>query len=276
MKVKSNGTTFGMHDRLYKQLLKFTTEQMKKKDNNKIFLVCGDTGVGKSAFAFQCCAVIDKAFGLNSIKYTNSEMQNGLRNMQNRAIVFDEAFRGMSGRNVMQKQQKKILEMLYEIRQLNQVVFLLAPSFFRLDEAISYELADALFLIKKMKSGKRMFKIFNKKKKNQLFDLSKKLRKKSYNLVPSYFKGYFPKTYVVDEEVYRKNKFDSLHGDKEDTKGRDNDQREARLLRALHDLLGSYGKVSKHIRKHGIILVPGSIFNKMQALPDDVVKSTTK
>ncbi len=203
------GQKFFVQDRLYTELQKFTTKAMKRKDNNKIFLVCGDTGVGKSAFAFQCASVIDPKFDLKNITFTPDEMKEALRTLHNQVIIFDEAFRGASGRNTLSKAQKELLEMLYEIRQLNQVVFLVAPSFFRLDEAIAVELADALFYVHKTKKGRRGWRLFNKKKMVDLYYKAKKVRK-SYAIIPTMVNGTFPKSYVVNEEEYRTKKFESL------------------------------------------------------------------
>lgn len=225
MIIESNGSRFWMDKKLHAQLQKITTKAMKKKDNNKIILVTGDTGVGKSSFAFQCGAVIDPKFSMKSIKFTTDEMKQALKTMHNRFIAFDEAFRGTSGRNVMTKTQKELLQMLYEIRQLNQIVFMITPSLFRLDEAIAVELSDALFYVHKTKGGRRGFRMFNRKKKDMLYYLGKK-GKKNYRQVLSLFNGGFANSYVVDEKEYRKQKFESLfmtpeikpHGNKTDDK----------------------------------------------------------
>lgn len=201
---------FFMEDKLRKQMQSISVEELKRKDNNKIIIVVGDTGIGKSAFTNQLAAVADPNFSLENIQFTTEEMKNALKTMRNRVIIFDEAFRGASGRSVMGKQQKELLQMLYEIRQLNQLVFLVAPSFFRLDEAIAVELSDALFHISKTGKGRRAFRMFNRKKKDKLYYAGKR-GKKSYTLVPSMFNGVFPDTYVVDTDDYRKKKFDSLY-----------------------------------------------------------------
>lgn len=214
---KFNGQEFFVDNRIYGELQKFTTKAMKKKDNNKIILVCGDTGVGKSAFTFQMSSVLDPNFSLKNIQFTTDEMKEGLKNLHNQVVIFDEAFRGASGRNTLSKPQKELLEMLYEIRQLNQIVFLVAPSFFRLDEAIAVELADALFYVHKTGNGRRAFRMFNKKKMVDLYYKAKKIRK-SYALIPTMVNGRFPDTYVVDEKQYRAKKFDSLFRKKDEKK----------------------------------------------------------
>ncbi len=210
MIVESNGIKFGMDNRLYNQLQSFTIKALKKKDNNKIFLVCGDTGIGKSAFTNQMGAVCDPKFSLKNIQFTIEEMKDGLRSLINQSVIFDEAFRGASGRSTMSKGQKELLQMLYEIRQLNQIIFLVAPSFFRLDEAIAVELADGMFYVYKTRDNRRAFRMFNKKKMVDLYYKAKKVRK-SYALIPTMVNGRFPDTYVVNEQQYRRKKFKSLH-----------------------------------------------------------------
>ncbi len=272
----SNGQKFYVNDKLNAQLQKFTVDQLKKKDNNKLFLVCGDTGIGKSAFTFQMSSVIDPDFGLKNIQFTTAQMQEGLKTLPNQAVVFDEAFRGASGRNTMNKTQKQLLQMLYEIRQLNQCVFLVSPSFFRLDEAIAVELADAMFYIYKIRNSKRRaFRVFNNKKKNMLYYRAKKY-KKSYALVKSLFNGTFPKTYVVDDMEYRKRKFESLVAmenplsEHKQKVVRELKEREAKLWTYVVKTAGSYGKAAKAIKAHGIDLTKARIHDKIREHPPNL------
>lgn len=235
---------------------------MKKKDNNKIFIVCGDTGVGKSALTFQLAKVVDPDFGLKNIQFTTIEAANALKTLKNQAIIFDEAFRGMSGRNVMGKAQKELLGMLYEVRQLNQIIFLVAPSFFRLDEAIAVELSDALIHVHKTGSGRRGFRIFNRKKKDNLYYYGKKGRK-SYNLVPSMFNGTFPDDYVVNGQDYRKKKFNSLHATVDvtsmsKTEAKLKDQRN-KLVVFVYSQEKTYGKTEARLKEMGVPLVKSRI-----------------
>lgn len=244
---------FYVANNLYKQMIKFHVKRLKKKDNNRLFLVVGDTGIGKSAFANQMASIVDPDFTEKNIQFTNAQMIEGLRTLHNKSVIFDEAFRGASGRNVMSKDQKKILEMFYEIRQLNQCVFLCAPSFFRLDEAIAVELSDAMFHIYKSKNGRRGFRMFNKKKKYHLYYKGKRMGK-SYTLVPSMFNGNFPNTYVVDEKIYRKRKFDSLYGEEAIPESKiDTQMRKERdvAVQSLRDVTGSIRNAVKAMDEHG-------------------------
>ena len=271
----SNGHDFFVNDKLFEAMQKFTTKRMKKKDNNKIFLFCGDTGVGKSSFAFQLASVLDPKFSIDNIHFTVDEMKEALKTRVNRVVIFDEAFRGASGRNVMGKDQKELLQMFYEIRQLNQIVFLISPSFFRLDEAIAVELSDIMFYVHKSKSGRRSFRVFNNKKKNKLYYRAKK-GQKSYRLVPTMFNGNFPNTYVVAEDEYRQKKLDSLFKKKASTLGspkKDNyherlKDREPRLWATLVKHAGSYGEAVRLAKEAGIVITRSTIHEKIAEKPE--------
>ncbi len=212
--VSRLGVKYSVDNNLYREIMKFNADKMKETDSYRIFLVCGLGGSGKSAFANQMCALLDRKFNIGSIGFTTNQFKGVLLSKINHAVSFDEAYRGISGRNSLGRDQKQLLRMFYEIRQFNQVIFLCTNSFFRLDEAYAVEISDGMFLIykNKRKGGRieRCFKYFNRKKKAKLFYLSKKVGK-NYNLVKTNFKGKVTtNTYVVSDEIYRKKKLDSI------------------------------------------------------------------
>lgn len=278
------GVTYSVDRRLYNAIKEFNVENLKKTDEFKIFLVCGAGGSGKSAFANQMCALLDKQFGLKNLGFTTSQFKKILMDIPHGAVSFDEAYRGVSRRNTLGKKQKELLQMFYEVRQLNQVIFLCTPSFFSLDEAIATELSHGMFYIYKRKvkgkkNGKKkrvFYKFFNRKKKEKLFQLSKKYGRK-YNLVHTNFKGPVPtNTYVVPEAEYRKYKFESLYaaeneGDTAVKGGQtryDSNDREARLWAALVKLSGSYVNAQKAAKIVGLDLNRGTIYDKVAQKPE--------
>lgn len=219
--VQRGDVKFSVDKRLYASIIKYNIENLKKEDSFKIFLVCGLGGSGKSAFANQMCALLDPKFNIDHVGFTTPQFRGILMKKLNSAVTFDEAYRGISGRNTLGKEQKKLLRMFYEIRQFNQCIFLCTGSFFRLDEAYAVELSDGMFLIykRKRKDGRieRCYKFFNRKKKSKLYYLAKKLGK-NYNLVQSTFKGKVTtNTYIIPDAIYRKKKLDSItESDEED------------------------------------------------------------
>ncbi len=264
------GIEFHVDNGLYRQLEKVKVKNLKKKDNHKLILVCGHPGVGKSVLTMQMAAVADDKFSVENMAFTKNQMTQKLKTKPGSALIFDEAFRGISSRNTMDKEQKALLQMLYEIRQLNQCIFFATPSFFRLDEAVAVELADALVYV--YKSGKsRRFKFFNKRKKDQLYYKAKKF--KSYGLVGTGLRGKFYNHYVIPEDLYRRQKFESLFGklddsDKGDPRVEKARYREAQLFAALVKVGGSYGKAIKLAKLANLTLDKSTIHGKIARYPD--------
>ena len=89
-----------------------------------------------------------------------------------KVINFDEAFRGMSSKGVLSKENKRLVQALMEMGQSNLVVFIVSPSFFLLEFYPAVLRSNALFHIKKdKKSNKRVVRIFNYKKKASLYQI---------------------------------------------------------------------------------------------------------
>lgn len=287
VKVTRSGITYSVDRKLYNQIIKFNVKELKRTDEYKIFLVCGSGGSGKSAFANQMAALLDENFSSENLGFTTAQFKSIILSKPNSALSFDEAYRGISGRNTLGKEQKELLQKFYEIRQLNQVIFLCTPSFFRLDEAIGVEISDGLFYIYKRKTKgskkgakKRVFyKYFNKKKKERLYYAAKK-GKKNYGLVHTNFRGVVSTdTYVMPEQEYRKKKIESLYNVEiiGDSKGKDKKvtdfykDREARLWGLVVNLSGSYSKASAQSKTVGIDVTKGTIQSKI-AQNDEVFK----
>ena len=95
---------------------------------------------------------------LHAIQKTNSDDKH------TKGVLFDEAFRGMSSKGVLSKENKKLVQALMEMGQSNLVLWIVAPSFFLLELYPAILRTNALFHVKKdKKSGKRIVRIFNYK-----------------------------------------------------------------------------------------------------------------
>lgn len=87
-------------------------------------------------------------------------------------VLFDEAFRGMSSKGVLSKENRRLVQALMEMGQNNIVMFIVSPSFFLLELYPAILRTNALFHIKKdKKSGKRLVRIFNYQKKAKLYQI---------------------------------------------------------------------------------------------------------
>ena len=114
---------------------------------------------------------------LPRITFNSKETLRAIRNnssndKKTKAIMFDEAFRGMSSKGVLSKENKTLVQVLMEMGQSNLVLWIVSPSFFLLELYPAMLRSNALFHVKKDKrSGKRMVRIFNFRKKAQLYQI---------------------------------------------------------------------------------------------------------
>jgi len=110
------------------------------------------------------------AFGakeiLGAIRFYKSEEG------KTKCIDFDEAFRGMSGKGALSKENKKLTQALMEMGQSNLVLWIVSPSFFLLELYPAMIRSNALFHVQKdKKSKKRVVRIFNYNKKAKLYQI---------------------------------------------------------------------------------------------------------
>lgn len=183
---------------------------LKKKDEDRVYIVDGRERTGKSVFTFQQAKYLDPSFSIERICFTPDEFLKQIRNSpQGSVIVFDEAFRGLSSKSTQSKVNKAIVQAMMEIGQRNLVIFIVLPTFFLLELYAAVLRSNALFHIYKDKRGMRAFKIYNYHKKIQLYQVG---RKKGYSYAFPRVRaiGRFYGKYAINEESYRKKKADSL------------------------------------------------------------------
>lgn len=114
---------------------------------------------------------------LPQIVFDSKSFLNAVRTLKSsekktKVLDFDEAFRGMSSKGSLSKENRKLVQALMEMGQNNLVVFIVSPSFFLLELYSSVLRSNALFHVKKdKKTGKRMVRIFNYRKKAILYQM---------------------------------------------------------------------------------------------------------
>lgn len=190
--------------------LEFAKKKVKK-DFDMIFLVDGEEGAGKSVFAQQCAGYVDPSFNIDRICFTPEQFLDVVSHCDKyQAVVYDEAITGLFSRETMTELNRSIVKVLATIRQKNLFVFIVLPCFFDLDKNIAIWRSKALFHVylgkDKMQRGR--FACFNDIKKKDLYVLGKKMycyAKPSANYIAN-----FSSAYVVDEEEYRKRKYDAF------------------------------------------------------------------
>lgn len=181
-----------------------------KKDFDMIFCIDGTEGGGKSVLAQQLAKYCDNSFCIDRICMTPEEFTKQIINAQKyQAVVYDEAYTGLSSKDTMGSVNKALCTMLAEIRQKNLFVFVVMPTFFDLTKYVALWRSRALIHIYLHDGFERgFFTFFNTEKKKDLYVYGKKTY--NYNCVKSNFHGRFPNFYTVDEQAYRDKKWKAL------------------------------------------------------------------
>ena len=189
----------------YKQIKK-GRDDVLKSDLDRVFVVDGREGfAGKSTFAFQAAYAFDPSFCLDRIVFSSKDFENCLRTAnKGQAIVFDEAFRGLSSKGSVSKENKKLVQLLMEVRQQNLFIFIVLPSFFMLEKYVGIFRSHCLFhcYSSKKTSKRRYYKVYNYQNKKLLYIFGKQLMNYVRPKISKAYRFYakFPPT--IDRQAY--------------------------------------------------------------------------
>lgn len=181
-----------------------------KDDWDMVFAVDGYEGTGKSVLAQQCAKFVDESFNIDRICFTPKHFVEAINKSEKyQAIVYDEAYGGMSSRAAMSEVNRSLMSVLAEIRQKNLFVFIVLPCFFELDKYAAVWRSRALIHVYTAEGFQRgRFSFYNQDRKKNLYVLGKKFFS-YYKPSPNFF-GRFTAGYTVPEEEYRKKKLEAL------------------------------------------------------------------
>jgi len=181
-----------------------------KKDWDMLFVYDGAEGSGKSVKAMQDAKYCDPTLTIDRIVFTPKDFRNAIMNAKPyQAVIYDEAYTGLSSRATMSLINRTLITMLAEIRQKNLFVFVVMPCFFDLDKYVALWRSRALIHIytgNKFERG--FFAFFNADKKKDLYINGKKFY--NYSKPKANFYGRFTNYYPIDEKEYKKKKRNSL------------------------------------------------------------------
>lgn len=194
--------------------LKANLDKLKKTIRNDwdyVFVVDGQEGAGKSVLAQQLAFYVsDGDFDIDEICFSPEEFKEQvLKSEKYNAIVFDEAFRGLSSRASLTATNRILVSMLQEIRARNLFVFIVLPSIWDLDKYVALHRCTGLIHVHTTKDKHRgYFKFYNKDKIKFMFRNHHKLRYDHPQQCS--FKGSFPNFYPLGKEEYQAKKAKSL------------------------------------------------------------------
>lgn len=235
--VTKGGAQFYVDGRLSKNLDKLI-EGVKKKDRDNFFLVDGSEGSGKSVLALQLAKYVDPTFDLSRVCFTPEEFEHAIRHAENgQAVLFDEAFRGLSSRAALSAVNKLLVTLMMECRQKNLFVFLVLPTFFLLDKYAALFRSKGLFHVYEKNGRRGQWVFFNKQKKKMIYFKGKAYYE--YIGAKSSFRGRFLDQYTVDEKAYRQKKRAALEDvGRSETEESKNQKARDRLLFYINKELG--------------------------------------
>ena len=195
------------------EYLKNNLDQAKKitsKDWDMVFLVDGYEGSGKSVLAMQVAYYCDPSLVAERICFTSQDFQEAIKKADKyQAIVYDEAYTGLSSRGTMSKVNKSIVEMLAEIRQKNLFVVIVMPTFFDLDKYVALWRSRVLLHVYTGANFQRgFFSFYNADNKKALYVQGKKFY--NYHAWKPNFRAKFGNYYPIDEAEYREKKRTAL------------------------------------------------------------------
>lgn len=245
---------FYFDKRLYTSLVKKVRKSVQKKDKDRVIIVDGAEGGGKSTFTFQMAKILCPSFNLKDICFTSEEFIRAIsRAKPYDCIVYDEAFTGLSSRGALSEVNRMLVSLMMEMRQKNLFVIIVLPTFFLLDKYVAMWRARDLFHIYE-RNGERGFWVYYNRNKKKLLYLKGK-KEYIYSGVKSNFRGRFIKGYIVDEKKYRDKKGVALKSRDRRTKSDKFKGQRDNLIRLLHKELDlTLKELSDKVKEYKISL----------------------
>ena len=190
-----------------KKSLNAIIEDLEKKDKDSFIAVDGNEGSGKSTLALQMAKYVDPTFNLSRVVFDADTFRAAiLKAKKGQAVVFDEAFTGLSSRASLSGVNKTLVSLMMQIRQKNLFVIMVLPTFFLLDKYVALFRSRALIHVYECKKQRGYFKVFNQKKKKLLYLLGKATY--SYSgakwKISTRFKGRFYGKFALGDEAIEK------------------------------------------------------------------------
>jgi len=232
-------------------------KEVIKKDWDMVFAYDGNEGSGKSVKAMQDAFYCDPTLTLDRVVFTPYQLRKAIMTAnQYQAVIYDEAYTGLSSRATMSLINRTLISMLAEIRQRNLFVFVVMPCFFDLDKYVALWRSRALVHVYTGDNFQRgFFSFYNVDKKKELYLLGKKFY--SYSRPKPNFFGRFTNHYVLNEEEYRKKKKNSLLNREKLAEDKENKRKMEEMV--FNNLMQMDGKLT-HEQKIEILNIPRSTY----------------
>ena len=188
---------FYIDKQIKKQLLK-GQEAIRVAGQDRIYLITGKEGAGKSLLAIQLAYFVDNNLSLDDITMTADDFFDKVRSTTKKVVIGDEIFAGLSSKGALTKENKRLVKLLIECRQRGLTIFLCIPSIFLLEKYVAIFRSHDLFnvQISRRSYKNRFYKVYNYMNKKILFMAGHKYMSYSKPIIwkKHRFYGNFPPT----------------------------------------------------------------------------------
>jgi len=188
------------------KMLENGKQRVLHDDWDRVYIIDGSEGAGKSLLALQLGYFLDPTLNLDRITFSGEEFSKAISVAQkNQCIIFDEAFNGLSSGGATSRLNRLIVSKLMECRQKNLFLIIVLPTIFLLQKYAAIFRSKCLLHVYTTKSGNRgYYKVYNQRNKKILYLMGNKMYSYSKPWIKKSFRFYGK--YPIDEKSYREKK----------------------------------------------------------------------
>lgn len=222
-----------------------------EEDWDRVYLIDGSEGSGKSLFGLQMGYYLDKTLNLSRITFSGREFSKAIDNAtKGQCVIFDEAFNGLSSSGATSKLNRLVVRKLMECRQKNLFVVVILPTIFMLQKYAALFRSKCLFHVYTPASGRRgYYRVYNTLNKKILYLTGKKLYTYAKPFINKSYRFYGK--YPINEQDYRAKKIKAMQDSEEEEKVDKYMNRFRILVVWLHeDLKMSYVEIANRLKEH--------------------------
>lgn len=207
--------TYYMDNRMLKNLEEKVIPALEKKDKDRVIVIDGAEGSGKSTFAFQIGKKVDPTLDLSRVVFNADDFREAVyKAKKGQCIIYDEAFTGLSSRSSLSGINRALVSLMMQMRQKNLCVIIVLPTFFLLDKYVALFRTVALIHVYEVKGRRGYFRVYARKAKKLLFLLGKQTYSYQHKKIHTPFKGRFYGVFALgdekEEQKYRAKKARAL------------------------------------------------------------------
>ncbi len=252
-----------------KAMLDKAKKQVKEKDWDRVYIIDGEEGSGKSLLGLQIGKYLDPTLNLDRICFNGKNFSDAIsKSESNQCLIFDEAFNGLDSGGTMTKLNRLIVRKLMECRQKNLFIIIILPTIFLLQKYAAIFRSRCLFHVYATNRGERgYYRIYNKKNKKILYLEGKKFYSYAKPLINNSYRYYG--IYPIDEEQYRDKKLKSLT---EEDGGKEEEDKYyfrfglmCRYLKKEYKM--AFNAQAKYLNQNGFTMNEGTIARIIKKIP---------